>query len=154
MAMTEGVVAPNGWSPGSPHPKPDPNRCPHCGEVGALRELGKRHTWQPVTLDYGTEGAEDIIPEGAEYESFDYADDVEITGYDCRSCGDEWTSIYQLAWAQRVVQALEDHIAYADAQFDVAGRKNPDDEIGETLHEATSEAFTAALAIFQGNGEA
>lgn len=142
--------------------RPDPNVCPGCGAEGTLRELANRPTWQPVTLAYPEPGGQPqygpSIPEAVDYESFDYGDDAFVTGFDCSACGDEWPTMYALAHAQRLAHALTQHRDHWERRaerlsaLDDAGRFDRPQEIDAAA--ARAEAFSHALAIVRGNGEA
>jgi hypothetical protein len=138
------------------HHPPDPNVCPSCGAEESIRELGKRYTWQPLTLCYDAEGqlADD------EYREFDYADDVEVTGFECGECMEQWETLAGLAAAQRFRHALEDHAEFWELRADrlqalVDGsRTHPREALERAAAEGRAQAFRHALAILHGNGEA
>lgn len=57
--------------------------CPRCG-ADNMQEQSYRYTFQTV---YGLDAEGD----GADYDSFDYGDDVWVIGWECRSC--QWAAI-------------------------------------------------------------
>lgn len=89
---------------------PDLITCPECGSSDELRELAYRYTWQPVRGLTSDGDAE-------EYETFDYADDVQVIGWDCR-CG--WSAEGDLAPVNVALAAVYDQ-ALAALQATVHG---------------------------------
>lgn len=80
----------------------DLNTCPRCNAVGEFQEFAKRWTHQPVKLGraIGDDGQRGPV-EGTDYQDFDWADDVEVTGYGCRGCCFEWSTLDALLAEQR-----------------------------------------------------
>ena len=66
--------------------------CPECGAADAFQELGERVTWQPIRLIRDDGGA--LVED--DYSSFDYGDDVKVTGYQCTGCEHEWPTLRAL----------------------------------------------------------
>lgn len=139
------------------HGRPDQTLCPHCGATDSIQELAKRYTWQPVTLVYDAEGQ---LQED-DYSSFDYGDDCEVTGYECRECCSQWETLAALAADQRFRHALEEHAEFWETRAERlwllsdSGRAMD----GAMAREAAtalgrSQAFRHAIEILTGNGEA
>jgi hypothetical protein len=150
MSATESTPMPR-----SRHERPDPNVCPSCGAEGRLRELAKRYTWQPVTLDYDEQTG--MLIE-IDYQEFQTADDAEVVGVECGECGVEWASLTELGADQRLLKALQDHADHwrtrAERIESLSGKYL--DRWTERLGyaEGAAEAYERAIAILRGNGEA
>lgn len=71
------------------------DRCPSCQAEGSFQELAERSTWQPLT--FRMDEKRGLVED--DYSSFDYGDDVRVTGYECRECGASWDSAQHLCLA-------------------------------------------------------